>query len=277
VPEFLAIHQTDATLLGCLLRQLAGKVVLGVGEASAGVGYAQADDVLLRKRPLAGQDALAEKLAEGVQSEAVVISSGSGSRPARGAFNEESTFPFRFRRWLFSLAGQAEALGPARPRLVASLPDYLRRSARGESAAESLFLAFLSRLRDAGKLDDADVEAEVVARALAGAIGDAERALEQEGTPLPPIAAVVSNGRSLAAVRRGHPLCVRSLEGIFDCPRCELRADALDNDPRVRAHRVLKAVVVLSGEQPGGAPEGFRALEEGEVLAVPRALAVRGR
>jgi hypothetical protein len=63
--EFLAIHQSDAALLGCVLRRVAGKVSLGISERAAGVGFFQSDDVLLRKRPLGGQPVLPEKLAEG--------------------------------------------------------------------------------------------------------------------------------------------------------------------------------------------------------------------
>src|SRR5947209_7595093 len=75
--EFLAIHQSDASLLGCVLRRLSGKVSLGGVEQAAGVGFFQSDDVLLRKRPLAGQLPIAEKLAEGVESEGVLICSGT--------------------------------------------------------------------------------------------------------------------------------------------------------------------------------------------------------
>ena len=273
--EFLAIHQTDAALLGCLLRQYAGKLLLGgATETAAGVAYAQSDDVLLRKRPLAEKPALPERLAEGVASEAAVIAAGTAIRGVRGAFQEESTFPFRFHRWMFSMAGDAEAMRPCRPKLHEGLPDYLRRSVRGEAAAQSLFFDFLSRLREAGRLDDGDVDEATVARSLAGAVGAAERVFEQLGQPMPPLAAVATNGRVMAAVRRGHPVWLGLREGIFGCPRCELPADAADNDPKVRAHRVLKAVVILTGEQ-AAPPEGFRPLEDGEVLAVSRALEVR--
>ena len=65
--EFISIHQTDASLLPCLLRRLKGTVSLGPPEAAAGVGYFQSDDVLVRKRPLASQPPqLLERLAEGV-------------------------------------------------------------------------------------------------------------------------------------------------------------------------------------------------------------------
>src|SRR5437868_1580823 len=129
VAEFITIHQTDASLLPCLLRRLKGTVSLGPPEAAAGVGYFQSDDVLVRKRPLASQPPhFVERLAEGVESEAVLIASGSLSR----TFKEEATLPIRFKRWLFAVAGQPEALAPAKDALTAALPQSLRRAARSE-------------------------------------------------------------------------------------------------------------------------------------------------
>ena len=265
---FLAIHQTDASLLGCVLRQLTGKVLLGEsGDVAAGVGFTQSDDFLLRKRPLQGQPAAPERLADGVSSEAVLICAGT-TRGQRGPFSEENTFPFRFKRWMFSLAGAVEALAPCRPVLHALLPDHLKRSVRGDSASEAIFFTFLSKLREAGRLDDADVDAETVARALAAAVGQAERAFETLGQPMPGLGAVASNGRVMAAVRRGHPLWVRRQEGLTACARCELGAGTSEHDPKVRSHKMLKAVMLASGAEPG--LEGFRPLEEGEVLAVLR-------
>jgi glutamine amidotransferase len=267
VPEFLAIHETDASLLGCLLRRLAGKVSLGPTEAGAGVGFFQSDDVLLRKRPLAGRLPAPERLAEGIESEAALITSGvMGARP----FNEQTTLPFRFKRWLFAIAGQSELLTPARTALVAALPEYLRRATKGESAAESLFFTFLARLRDAGRLDDVDVEASTAARALAAAVGEAERAFEQLGTPLPPLAVVATNGRVMAGVRRGHPLWLGLVDGLLPCARCEIRADASALNPRAAAHRALRAAVLVSGAQEAQA--GFREVKDGEIVAVPRGL-----
>ena len=267
VAEFLVIHQTDASLLPCLLRKLKGRATLGHGESAAGVGYFQSDDVLVRKRPLGGQAPLPERLAEGVDSEAVVVSSGSLSR----AFKEEATLPFRFKRWLFAVAGQPEQLAPAKAALTSALPDYLRRAARGESAAEAILLTFLSRLRDAGRLDDLDLDAETAARSLAAAVGEAERAFEQSGQRLPALAAVVSNGRVIGAVRRGHPLWVGNVDGLAECATHEVGPNSKEMDPKVRAHRVLRAVALLSGAQENP-PDGFREVADGEVLAIPRTL-----
>jgi len=211
--EFLAIHQSDAALLGCVLRRLAGKVSLGNAERAAGVGFFQSDDVLVRKRPLGGVPALPEKLAEGVESEAALICSGAVGTSAR-AFNEQTTLPFRFKRWLFAVAGQPDSLAPIRPTLLKSLPDYLRRSVKGDSAAEGLFFTFLSRLRDVGRLDDHELDAESAARALAAAVGEAEPDDQRRDRAIRPVDAPGRIGRE---VERFELFCVR--EKLADVER----------------------------------------------------------
>ena len=267
--EFLAIRQTDASLLGCLLRRLAGKVTLGTAELAAGVGFFQTDDPLVRKRPISGPAAV-EKLAEGVESEAALICSGTATGKA---FREDATLPFRFKRWLFAIAGQPEPLAGIHAALANSLPSYLKRSAKGDSAAEALFLTFLARLRDSGKLDDMDVDAQTSARAFAAAVGEAERAFEQLGKPLPPLAAVVTNGRVMIGLCRGHPLHLGTFDGLVPCARCEIGPGSSELDPRVRSHKLLRAAMLASGEAP--AVEGFRELSEGEIVAVPRTLQIQ--
>jgi hypothetical protein len=266
VAEFLAIHHTDASMLPCLLRHLKGRATLGQLENTAGLGFFQSDDVLVRKRPVASLPSL-EKLTEGVESEAAVIATGSLTR----AFAEESTFPLRFKRWLFAFGGNPSSLGPAHAALRQALPDSLRRAARGESAAEAIFLTFLSRLRDAGQLDNVDVGADAAAKALGAAVGEAERAFEQEGARFPPLAVLASNGRVIAALRRGHPLWVTRIDGLDECARCEIGAAANQLDPRTRAHRAVRAVVIASGPQPN-LPE--REVAEGEIVVVPRSLEI---
>jgi hypothetical protein len=266
--EFLSIHVSDASLLGCVLRRFASRVSLGDSERAAGVGFFQSDDLLLRKRPLGGQPALPEKLAEGVESEAALICGGAAG-PMTRAFNEQLTLPFRFKSWLFATAGQPESLAPVRAALLKNLPDYLRRSVKGDSAAEALFFTFLSRLRDVGRLDDHDLDAETAARSLAAAVGETERAFEQMGQPLPGMAVVVSNGRVMAALRRGHPLLVGVVDGLIPCQRCEIGPAANELDPKVKSHRTLRSAMVLSGAT---SVDGFREVAEREVLAIPRTL-----
>jgi glutamine amidotransferase len=268
---------SDSALLPCALAARAARIRLGEGEPSAGVGFFQNDDLLLRKRPLPpGVPALPERLADGVESRASLICAGSLVAPSAAprafrGFQEEETLPLRFRKWLFAIAGPAEGLAPAREALRASLPDSLAHGARGESAAECLFLLFLARLREQGRLDDLELEASVAARALAWAVGEAERALEAKGVAHPPLAAVVSNGRVLAALRRGHPLATSQLDGLPDCARHEVSAAMDEAHPLARSHRALEARYFLSG----AAAEGFQPVPEGGIVALGRDLVLR--
>jgi hypothetical protein len=110
----------------------------------------------------------------------------------------------------------------------------------------------------------------VAARALAAAVGAVERQFETQGKPLPPLAAVASNGRVMCALRRGYPLSLGQVDGLIPCARCEIGENASDLDPRVNSHKHMRAAMFLSGTQ--APPDGFRALAEGEILAVPRGL-----
>ena len=279
MPEFLAIHTSDAQLLGCALRTAAARVQLAHGSPAAGVGFFQSDDVLMRKRPLgANQPAVPEQLAEGVESEAAIICAGELKLPSHGprAYHEQATFPFRFRRWLVAFAGDPDGLAPARAALLTAVPDFLRRAARGDSAAEALVLLFLSRLRDLGKLDDPNLQAEPAARALASALGDAERALEAQGVARPPLAIAASNGRALIGLRRGHPLWTRALDGIQHCARHEVSPQMSPHHPFARSHRALQARLLLSGDATSAnhVAEGFAQVPEGGLVAIDRDLAV---
>ena len=156
-----------------------------------------------------------------------------------------------------------------RARCWGASPDHLKRSVKGDPPREPLFFNFLARLRDAGRLDDHDVDAPTAARSLAAAVGDAERAFEQQGKALPSLALVASNGRVMAALRRGHPLQIGVVDGLIPCARCEIGNGASDLDPRVKSHSTLRAAMVLSGAT---GTDGFRELAEREVLAIPRTL-----
>jgi hypothetical protein len=279
VPEFLAIHQSDAALLGCVLRAGASRLTLGEGETAAGVGFFQSDDVLLRKRPLPARmslpGSLATVLAEGVESEAVLVCAGflQGAGPQARGFQEEATLPLRFKRWLFALAGKPDGLLPARPALLSALPDHLRRSARGDTAGEALFLHFLARLRDLGRIDDPDLDAPTAAKALAAAVGEAERALESLGVQHPPLAVVASNGRALVALRRGHGLSLARVDGMATCPKHEVGPGMKELNPLRRSHAALQARLLLSGD-PAAVVEGFTPLPEGGIVAIGRDLPV---
>ncbi|MFX5793311.1 hypothetical protein ABTD98_19785, partial [Acinetobacter baumannii] len=68
--------------------------------------------------------------------------------------------------WLFAQTGTLPQFDLIRERLVASVPEFLRGGLRGETDSEVIFHVFLSFLHDAGRLNDAVVEAPVVRAAI---------------------------------------------------------------------------------------------------------------
>jgi len=168
-----------------------------------------------------------------------------------------------------------EAFPGVRPRLLEALPDFLRRNVSGDTDSEHAFMLFLKYLRQEGQLDGLDVPAGAVGRALALAARDLETWSREAGAQRPPtLNFIATNGRVLAATRRGRPLHYGLLEGIFPCDRDGISAATPESDPRVRPHRSVKAVCFASWLL---APNGFLEVPESSVVAVSRSLEVSVR
>ena len=270
---FLAILQTDPNLLRCQVRRLEGHVSLHEPDRlpdAYGFGYYKGSDVLLGKRPSGAPASFTlTQLAGAIDSEALLAHARYATV---GAQKDENTHPFRFRRWLFAHDGTVEAFRDVKARLFDALPDFLRRNVEGDTDSELAFMLFLKHLRDGGHLDDLDVEARAVGHALALATRDLETWSREAGATRPSgLNFVATNGRVLAATRRGHPLYYALLEGIVPCPLDGIDLGTPESDPRVRPHRLVKAVAFASRLRQ---PNGFIEVPDGSVVAVSRTLEV---
>lgn len=269
----LAVLQNDPSLLRCQMRRLEAYVAMREPERlpdAYGFGYYKGSDVLLGKRPSGASASFSlTQLAGGIDSEAVIAHARYATV---GGHKDENTHPFRFRRWLFAHDGTVEGFRELRPRLLDALPDFLRRNVEGDTDSELAFMLFLKHLREGGHADDLDVEARVVGRALALAVRDLETWSREAGATRPSgLNFVATNGRVLAATRRGRPLHYALLEGIVPCPRCGLEIGAAENDPRTRAHRQVKAVCFATRLLQ---PNGFLEVPDASVVSVSRSLQV---
>jgi predicted glutamine amidotransferase len=269
----VAILQNDPNLLRCQVRRLQDHVALREAERlpdAYGFGYYKNNDVLLGKRPSgAPGNFTLTQLAGAVDSEALLAHARYATV---GGQKDENTHPFRFRRWLFAHDGTVEAFRDVKPRLLQALPDFLRRNVEGETDSEHAFMLFLKYMREGGRLDDLDVEARTVGRALAHVARDLETWSREAGASKPSsLNFVVTNGRVLVAMRRGRPLHYALLEGIMPCKREGLEAGASESDPRVRPHRQVKAVCFATYLTQ---PNGFLEVPEASVVSVSRALQV---
>ncbi len=272
--SLIAVLQTDPNLMACQVASLNGVVSLsedGRLPDAYGYGYYSASDVLLGKRPSGASSVLGlSDLVGVVDSEALLV---HARRATIGNLKDENTHPFRFRRWLFAHDGTVEAWPLVKPKLLAALPDFLRRNVAGETDSEHVFMWFLKLLRDDGVLDDLDLDAAVVGRALARTARQIDAWCREVGAGRPSALDIVAtNGRVLAATRRGRPLHYALREGIMPCPREGLGPATPESDPRVRPHRRVKAVCFASVLTQ---PAGFLEVPDGSVVSVSRNLQVQ--
>jgi glutamine amidotransferase len=266
----LAILTSDPNLLRCQVDLLKARLHAGgpFTPGSMGLGYVEADNILLRKKPAGGEPALSELVAD-VGSEVLFLH--AGPLPSR-TFADEDAMPLRFRRWMFMHEAPLGSTSGSYSRLWDSLPDFLRRQAKGTSASELLFLSFVRRLRDEGRCDDFDVPPSLVGRLLAETIGEVE-AYEREAGKVGNLGVYVTNGRVMAATRRNSgPLHYALLEGIARCERCSLDETTPDSNPLLRSHRRVRAVALSPQAHPEG---GFLEVPEGSLVTVGHNLDVQ--
>jgi len=268
----VAILQNDANLMRCQLARLAPLVALAEPDRlpdAYGFGSFTTGDVLLGKRPTGAAVPLTlPQLVGEVDTDALVV---HARHATIGNHKDENTQPFRFRRWLFAHDGGVEGFAEVKPRLLDLLPDFLRRNVEGETDSEHLFMVFLKILRDEGRIDDLDLEAEAASDALARTVRQVDAWCREVGAPRASLNLVATNGRVLAATRRGRPLSYALLEGIFPCPLHGLGAGSPENDTRLRPHRLVKAVCFASRLL---APNGFIEVPESSAVSVSRDLRV---
>jgi glutamine amidotransferase len=268
-----AIIQSDPNLLPCQVARLDAHVALQDGDRlpdAYGFGHYGGGSVLLGKRPTGAAQPLGlAELAGGLDSEALLVHARYATV---GKAKDENTHPFRFRRWLFAHDGTVEAFERVRPMLLEGLPDFLRRNLMGDTDSEHLFLWFLKQLRDEGRMDELDLDAATAGRALAATIRQVEDLCRRAGAQRPSrLVLVATNGRIMVASRRGGPLHYALLEGIVPCTLHGIDARTPESDPRLRPHRLVKAVVFASRLR---SPNGFIEVPEGNVAAVSRSLQI---
>jgi len=274
----VAVLETDASLMRCQVARLAAHLSLRDGDAAPdgyGFGYYEGGSVLVGHRPAplrAGGPAAVLSLPElvgDVDSEALLA---HARRATVGNARAENTHPFRYQPWLFAHDGTVSGWPEVKPRLVASLPDFLRRAVAGDTDSEHVFMAFLDELRKEGRLDDPDLDPSAAARALGRTVRRVEALAREAGDQKPSrLVLAATNGRLLVAARRGGPLHYALLEGILPCPIHGLGPGASEGDPALRPHRQVKAVCFANRVT---APNGFIEVPEGSVVAVGRSLAV---
>lgn len=179
-----------------------------------GIGFYQGGEVLMRRRPIDDHPAIEiSKLAGDVRADVLL---GHVRNATVGALRTENTHPFRYRQWLFAQTGTLPSFDVVRERLVASVPEFLRSSIRGETDAEILFYVFLSFLHDAGRLNDAVIDPAHVRDALRSSVAVVDGMAAEVGGENASINMMASDGEGIYALHRGAPMAYRVFSGKSD-------------------------------------------------------------
>jgi len=264
---FLAAHTgTQPELTACaLFPARTGLFWSGSNDSQGwGLGFVQGEEVLLQKTPrLDNKDLDIYGHAHNLRSDAIVATAGC---PPRSTANDVD--PYRFRFWLFGMAGEPAGFEAVRERLLQSVPEFLRRNIRGTSASEHVFHLFLAFLHDGGLLDARSPDAGVVRHALRQSVVFLNRLLAPAGGPENPVSLVATTGRTLVAMNQGIPMHYLAIDGISECgcPACPERLNLGDATRRIR-HSDLRSVVVSSAPSLSQ-PPGWSSVPTGQSLLV---------
>lgn len=216
-----------------------------------GAGFYQGGEILHRKRPQGGDGAKWADIVGGIRSDVVLVHLRTATV---GDYRAENTHPFRMRQWLFAHRGTVHGFDAIRDALVEPMPDFLRRNVRGTTDSEHVFHAFLSFLHDRDGLDAIEVDDGVVLAALSSTISLIDRLTSEVGAPPAELGMLLTNGRTMFAVRRGAP--VAYVERA-------LPSEGRGSGP-------FRYVLVTGSDTPP--PPDYRALADGHALVIQRDL-----
>jgi glutamine amidotransferase len=242
------------------------------GPMGWGIGFYQAGEVLLRRRPVDERELIdLVPVIEGVRTDVLI---GHVRRPTVGALRTENTHPFRYRQWLFAQTGTIFGFGALRDRLLESQPEFLRRNVRGDTDSELFFYLFLSFLHDAGHLSDGNGSPEHVRSALRASVSLVDRLSAEEGFPRNTGDLLVTNGEYLVGLHRGEAtqaadrqgMAYRALRGRHDVE--ELLGDDGIQQARIPNVDTTHFSIVASGlAEP---PAGWAAVDDRAFVTLTR-------
>ena len=227
-----------------------------------GIGFYHGDEVLHKKRPTrAGELVDWQNIAGDVRSDCAVLHM---RQPTVGDFRAENAHPFRMRSWLFAHQGTIGRFDAMRDNLAEMIPDFLRRNIRGQTDSEYLFHTVLTLLHDAGQLDNPDVNEAQALPAISAAVTLVERLAAEVGSTDTSLSFILTNGRSMYALRHGAPMIYVERQGLHDPPD--------DYTPPPVGSTQLRYVMVVSGVDEDQV--SYEPVPERAVVVIDRRLGV---
>ena len=227
-----------------------------------GIGFYQGDEVLHKKQPAPdGQPIDWNVIADKIQTDCAIAHLRQATV---GGFSVDNTHPFRLRQWLFAHVGTVHSFDEIKEKLLASLPDYLRRNIRGSSDSELFFHLILAGLHTRNQLDAAEPSQTTVIESIADAVKQVDElaSAAQAGSPST-LNMILSNGRAMYALRRGAAFGYTEHAGLQD------PVEPVEEKPRPGSPELRYTMLVSGGNE---VPKGYQTLADGSVATLNRDL-----
>jgi predicted glutamine amidotransferase len=224
-----------------------------------GIGFYQAGEALLRRRPLDDREVIEIAALNDISAGLIIAQIRT---PGVGALRTENTPPFRYRDWLFAQRGTIGGFDQIRDPLLERLPEFLRCNLRGETDGEAMFYSFLSCLDEAVGLDRDRISALQIREALRGAVARADQLLARAGHGEALIDWFVTDGEHLVALHRTGTMMYRR----FEAPE-ELEALLPEGPPGQSLHPFRCSVIASGLDEP---PEKWSRVEPERIVTLNR-------
>ena len=229
-----------------------------------GLGFHQAGEVLLRRRPIDERREIdVAALASDIRSDVLV---GHVRTATVGNLRTENTHPFRYRQWLFAHTGTIGGYAAIRDRMIEAVPEFLRRNVRGDTDSEVLFHLFLSFLHDAGQLATDTIDPSATRAALRSTLSLLERIRAQEGDGTDRMNILLCNGEHMVAVHRSCEMSLRVVKGRADIERL-LGSDTLG---RIRIPDMASCRFCLIAADFDDEPSGWTTVPMDAMVTITR-------
>jgi predicted glutamine amidotransferase len=179
-----------------------------------GLGFYQFGEVLLRRRHLETLTTVDPGTMAAEVSAEVLI--GHVRRPTVGNLRTENTHPFRYKEWLFAQIGTPAAFADVRPRLLETLPPFLRSNVRGDTDSEVLFHLILSCLHEVNHIDTLHTRVAIAGTALRKALSQVNDVCAQHDLPSYSGDMLLTNGEHILAVHQSGHMAYRLVNTAED-------------------------------------------------------------
>jgi hypothetical protein len=226
------------------LHTVAGLFSLPPNADGIGVAVSVDGSVLLSRVPSVPPGAVAADLVGPLKGRCAVVQVRTADElKPHGRDGADNLGPFRARAFAGAVVGgpqDADEAAMSRDRLLADVPDFLRRSLGGQTEAEAVFFAVLARLHKKGLLDSPHPKG----RELCDAIREV---LEQASSKAPRHVAVTT-GLEVVQVSRGMPSSILTLTGLPEAVANRVDPTLTDSSMGRERLRRFKGMVALGGQ-----------------------------